>query len=344
MSIFKNLLGIREIKSPIFYKDFTEENPNLAKLVELKNKVKSSKREYIEKDIAFLKTGIQGEKNVYFELKNSFIPMICLHDISIQYEDYTAQLDFVVITAQFVMILETKKLNGNIYINESGDFIRYIKNKDGENKKREGIYSPISQNDRHVRIVKNMLSNKGIVTKLPIISGVVIANPKSVINKTKAPDKIKNEIFRYDQLTDILNNKINHYKKDFDISENKMKEIGNFFIENNKSTTYDYTKKYSLTEEDFTEQKLENNVVEEIVEKDIKEEKSYEELVEELKKYRLNKSREEKVKPYFIYNNEVMEEIIKVRPKDKEQLIKIKGFGPVKVEKYGQDIIDIIEM
>lgn len=29
--------------------------------------------------------------------------------------------------------------------------------------------------------------------------------------------------------------------------------------------------------------------------------------------------------------------------KNKEELINIKGFGPVKVEKYGQDIVGIIE-
>lgn len=74
MAIFKNLLGIREIKSPIFYKEFKEENRQLFDLIELRDKVKSNKKEYIESDITFLKAGIQGERNVYFEIKNSFIP------------------------------------------------------------------------------------------------------------------------------------------------------------------------------------------------------------------------------------------------------------------------------
>lgn len=37
-----------------------------------------------------------------------------------------------------------------------------------------------------------------------------------------------------------------------------------------------------------------------------------------------------------------MEEIIKLNPKDKNELINIKGFGPVKSEKYGEDIVNII--
>lgn len=354
MAILKNLLGIREIKSPMFYKEFREENKQLLDLIELRDKVKSSKREYIERDIAFLKAGIQGEENVYFELKNSFIPMICLHDIRIQDGDYVSQLDFVVITAHFIMILETKKLNGDIYINESGDFIRYIKNKEGRVLKKEGIYSPIAQNDRHIRIVKNMLEKEKIIKNLPVISSVVIANPKSIINKSKAPAKIKNEICRYDQLTEVIKKKINYYSKEKNIFEDKMKSIGEFFIINNKTIRYDYNKKYSLTEEDFIEQiaeeKSDKNIIENIdeefefpkVEVIRKTEKTYEQLITDLKSYRLNKSREEKVKPYFIYNNEMMEEIIKLNPKDKNQLITIKGFGPVKIEKYGKDIVDII--
>ena len=85
-------------------------------------------------------------------------------------------------------------------------------------------------------------------------------------------------------------------------------------------------------------------VVEAKIEVGVKKEKSYEELVDELKQSRLNKAKEEKVKPSFVYNNEMMEEIIKMKPKNEEELIAIRGFGPVKIEKYGQDIIDIIKL
>ena len=41
MAIFKNLLGIREIKSPIFYKEFKEENRQLFDLIKL-NQIKKN--------------------------------------------------------------------------------------------------------------------------------------------------------------------------------------------------------------------------------------------------------------------------------------------------------------
>lgn len=59
-------------------------------------------------------------------------------------------------------------------------------------------------------------------------------------------------------------------------------------------------------------------------------------------KYRTNKSREEGNKAYFVFTNEQLDNIIKVMPKNLNELLKIKGFGKVKCEKYGNDIINIV--
>nr|WP_278320198.1 HRDC domain-containing protein [Clostridium uliginosum] len=58
-------------------------------------------------------------------------------------------------------------------------------------------------------------------------------------------------------------------------------------------------------------------------------------MYKELKEYRLNKSKEENVKPYLIYSNEGIKEIIKAKPKTLDDIKIIPGFGKVKCEKYG---------
>jgi len=65
-------------------------------------------------------------------------------------------------------------------------------------------------------------------------------------------------------------------------------------------------------------------------------------MYEELKEYRLNKSRDEKIKPYFIYSNKELEEMVLKKPINKEELKLIRGFGEVKIAKYGDDIVEII--
>lgn len=49
------------------------------------------------------------------------------------------------------------------------------------------------------------------------------------------------------------------------------------------------------------------------------------------------------IKPYFIFNNETLDELVSLKPKNKDELLKIKGFGANKVEKYGVEIINIIK-
>ncbi|MGE5628597.1 MAG: nuclease-related domain-containing protein [Solirubrobacterales bacterium] len=154
MGIIGNLFGVRDITGPVFYKEFNEDNKQLADLEVLYEKVKSKKRDIIKRDITYLKAGLDGEKNVNYELKNSFVPMICMHDIRIAHEDYIAQLDYVLVTEYCTLVVETKKLNGDITINEAGEFTRRFKNNYGKVIKEEGMYSPIAQNERHVRIFR----------------------------------------------------------------------------------------------------------------------------------------------------------------------------------------------
>ncbi len=66
-------------------------------------------------------------------------------------------------------------------------------------------------------------------------------------------------------------------------------------------------------------------------------------IFKELKSYRLKKSREEQVKPYFLYNDNQLRDLITKMPKNKADLQRVNGFGPVKAEKYGDDILEIIK-
>ncbi|MDY3206899.1 nuclease-related domain-containing protein, partial [Clostridium baratii] len=249
--MFKEILfGISSVKGPEFIKEFTTDNKQLEDLKELSSKVKNDdKKKYIDKDIAILKYGIDGEKNTDYELKNSFIPMLILHDIRLESEDYVAQMDYIIITKYFIMILETKKLSGDISINESGEFVRSFKSKYGKVYKREGIYSPITQNERHVQILKKILKDNNVCKNIPIYSGIVMANPKSIINKSRAPKDIKEQIVKYDQLAKFIKDKIDYEKKKNDgiVFDKKMYSIAEYLKTNNKEASFDYMKKYSLT-------------------------------------------------------------------------------------------------
>ncbi|MFJ1627689.1 HRDC domain-containing protein [Marinilactibacillus psychrotolerans] len=65
-------------------------------------------------------------------------------------------------------------------------------------------------------------------------------------------------------------------------------------------------------------------------------------LYEELKTYRLNKSREENFKAYTIFTNKQLEALVEKMPTTKDDLLAVEGFGETKANKYGLDIVRIM--
>lgn len=380
MSLLDNALyaimnGKKTITETVFLKDFEKESQQLKDLIELSNKVTSDKKEIIDRDITLMKHGMDGENNVYFELKNSFIPMICLHDIRIEYKDYVAQIDFIAITHKFIYVLETKKLNGDIEITYDGDFIRSIKSSAGKTIKKEGMYSPISQNERHVKILRELLTKEGIIKTFPIKSAVIIANPKSIINKLKCPKAIQNNIYKYDQLTNLLKKELTAKNEEIAYLEKNIYKIAEFLINNHKPIAFDNIGKYSLADEDFatkstipTKTNTYNKPSPKIIPKETiqpkvtpveavqpiiipkesvqpmnNEDVTTSTVYKLLKEYRLKASRDEGIKPYLIYNNDELETLIRENPASKNELLQVKGFGPKKVDKYGDSILSILK-
>ena len=364
------MLESKQIKRPIFVKEFIAENSQLVELLELDSKLKpSSKKEMVERDIAFLKHGIEGEKNVAFELKNAFLPILCPHDIRLEFEGYVAQFDFIVISSKFICILETKKLNGDIEITRDGDFIRTIKGYNGRFIKKEGMYSPISQNERHTNILKEVLTKEKLIATLPVISLVVMANPKTILNKDKCSKAIQASIFKYDQIITFLKRR----QEDKAISkgnlELNMYKISDYLLENNKPLKMDYLAKYGLSDDDFAVVKHPmaqsinevaavysvgnevlrpvNKVVERSVNKSsinnsIPNSNGKIAVIAALKKYRLETSRVERIKPYMVFTDAQLESLIDIKPRYSKELLRVKGFGEKKVTKYGDAILRII--
>jgi hypothetical protein len=314
-----------------------ENNVQMKQLTDLLDKVGDNDKEKIENEIRKLKIGIEGEKKIEFELTSIHdTPLICLNDIRLEYNNEVAQMDFILVARSSIIVIESKELIGNISIDNEGNFTRTYQTYQNKIYKKEGMYSPIAQNDRHIEILKRMLvENKVIGKDFPIHSLVVIANDKCIVDKKFAPKAIKELITKYDQLRfkiqDIL-------KSDeiYDINDKDMKYIADYIYEKNKHIEYDYINKLGL--------KLKEEKPEIIVDNTNISEVGNDDLYEELKKYRYEKAKEKNMlnKVGFIFSNEVLEELILKSPRTKEQFINIKGLGESKWEEYGEDIIKII--
>jgi len=240
-----------KIKEPVFLKESSSASTQLAELQELAETAPSYIRARIEQDMKILSAGIFGEENIAFELRNSHMPMIILHDLYLTYGELSAQIDYLIITRKRNFVVECKNLIGDIEINSNGDFIRTI-NYNGKNKK-EGIYSPITQNQRHMELIKLIRSeSKGnFLTKALFEknfyenyrSVVVLANPKTILNAKYAKKEVKKQVIRADQLVAYIKN-VNSETGIDPVGEKQMEELAQFFYDLHKESPMDYVHKY----------------------------------------------------------------------------------------------------
>lgn len=342
MNILTKLKG-QKIDGPIFVKDFdADNNPNLIKLNQLLELVGDDQKPIIEDQIKLMTIGATGEKNVYYELLHSYLPLLCLHDIRLEYRNLTSQYDFIIIFKNYIMVLETKRIIGDIMIDSEGNFTRVFKDFKGNVYKKEGMYSPISQNQKHIDLLERMLLDHKLINNIPIYSLVVIANPKTIITKRYAPEEIKKCIIKYDQLKNEFTRLIDE-NKHFELSDDEMFNISDFIMENNRPIEYDYVKMLNLKIDEKVLVTKEKEKLSDIVD-DNKEEALNDELYEKLRTYRAEVAKKRNFSElYFVFNNKVIEQIVLEQPTTKEQLLSISGFGKKKWQEYGADIIAIVK-
>lgn len=317
----------------LYYSGNTLENKIKVLENKLKNVRSKEEKSYLYEEIQKYKYGIQGENKILYELKNSHIPMYILHDINLEYKDYKAQIDFIILTKKNYYIIECKNLYGNISIDNKGNFYRI------NNKNKVGIYNPITQLDRHVNIIRRYIEDRNnfigklIVKKIfdSMYHGIVVlANDNTVVEDKYAPKTVKNKVIRADQLIEY----IKYIEKNTDSYASSEKDIisscNNILALCKKEETIAEERPLLNINEDITDNNKTINI------------NNDDEIRTNLKKYRLNKSKELNYKPYFIFSDKTLEELINKKPKNKVELKQIEGFGDKKIEMYGIDIIKII--
>ena len=345
MALFQKKIGC------VFLKETSDAEAYIEKLEALLQTADEDSRKKIQKQIKLAQYGLEGENKVAYELKTSGMDMYVLHDICLETGDLSAQIDYIVVTRKLAYVIECKNLYGNIEIDNGGNFVRQI----GPSSPKEGIYSPITQNQRHLRVLKEIRkeSKGNFLLKMAFEkffeenhkSVVVLANPKTYLNAKYAPKEVKQQVIRADQLVDIK--KTDGGAKTDPKSEKAMLEVANFYLERHIQGHSDYAKQYEemvarhkMTAADETEGKT---IRQDTAEHETALQSQEAELVQKLKEFRLKQSRKENIKAYYIFNDAQMQELIAKRPQNREDLYAVAGFGKVKIEKYGDAILAILK-
>ncbi len=281
-----------------------------------------------------VKRGLEGEKEILYQLKKSNIGMFVLHDVNLVYEDLKAQIDFIVITPWACYFIECKNLIGNITVTEKGDFIReYSYN---GHKVRKGLESPyrqvLAQRDVYKKIwlkekgkLKSFLFEKNFDNLHRVL--VVAANGENILNTRYAPKEMKFNIIKSGALIQKLEYDRDHSDKELWDNKKEMEEWARYFLGLNvkRDETYDVSEKI--------EDGKENSNVELF---------DYELLKNKLMEFRKKRATEKNIPAYYVFTNDELSKIIRLMPRTVEELRDSKVLTDVKVNAHGKLIVDII--
>lgn len=306
----------------VFYKTENDLERKIEILTELQKKYPEN--DEIKRQLFLSKRGLQGEKQIIYELKNANIGMYVLHDITIRSGDSIAQIDFIVVTPYKNYFIECKDLIGDITVNNNGQFVRTYK-WNGQTIKKS-IYSPLTQAETHINIfLKNWKDRHNFLDNLFYsryvekynVPLVVMANSEGILNTKFAPKEIKSKVITSDQLLKYIQNDKNRANRDELCGKRQMEKIAKKFKEIDDPIVRDYENMYVKQEE-------KNNL-----------------LISKLKEYRTKKASERKIPEDYIFTDEELDKILSIMPTEIDQLKDI--LSDIKVKYHGKEIIDIIK-
>ncbi|MCK6207046.1 HRDC domain-containing protein [Bacillus infantis] len=339
MAFLKNVLNIltdkRDIKEPVIYKEFNEKSTIITSLSELSDsKDPNIDLKKVDHHLKLFSIGQTGEKSVLFELQHSMLPLVILHDVYLEYEGYAAQLDFVIITHKFIIVLEVKKMFGNIHITDKGEFQRVI-TKNNRIINKEGFYSPINQVERHAGILEKLLKDTGAIKKCPVTCAVTFANPKTILTMAKnAPANILSSVIRHDQIKTFIQNMLEKNSPVF-MTDQLVYKIGDTILKYSKEK--EFNKEDYLVHTPSPHAGLTNAAPIPTASNSTHENS----LKKSLTQFRMRRSKELNIKPYYIFTNKMLDELLEKKPLTIEKLLEIEGIGQKKAEEFGRDLLAI---
>lgn len=329
MGLINDAIDAFRFKDTVFYK----ENSDLQNKYDALNKLNEEfpNNEDLLQELYIVKKGFEGENEIAYQLKKANIGMYVLRDIKVEYEDLTAQIDYVVLTSLYTYFIECKNLVGNIIVNEKGDFIREL-NINGK-KIKKGMYSPFTQVEQQREVLRKIWeSHAGSLNKFfgsrqfnkyrRVL--VVAANQDTILDTSKAPDNMKYKILRADGLIRQLEYDFEHRdKNDTLLNKKELEKAAASYMEECIKDQIDYY--------DYYKSKFCNNT-----------NNSNEELKNRLIEFRKKRSSEMNIPAYYVFTNDELDKLVEYKPRSVEELKKSNILSPIKIKTHGEQVIGII--
>lgn len=206
---------------------------------------KHKKRSDIEGDLTKRKTGFKGELALDYELgklqgNNYYI----FQDLRLKSGHLYFQLDTLLLTKHFGLILEIKNIKGTLFFdNEFGQMIRTYEDKE------EGFKDPLIQAGAQRSLLREFLKENKLET-IPIEYFIVISHASTILKSSQGYHDAKERVFHADHLIQKIASLQKKYKN-IQVKKSKLDEIKQKLLSSHSpllSTPLEY---YQITKEEI---------------------------------------------------------------------------------------------
>lgn len=189
--------------------------------------------------------GISGEKSMDFPL--SFLDdklFSIYHDLRISDGVHHFQIDTLVISQHYLLILEVKNISG--ILNFDPTFNQLIRISD---TKEEAFPNPLTQVERQRSQLRALLQ-KMKIPEVPIETLIVIANRRAVIKATEAVQFISSKVIRSEYLPTKVKSLDQRYGELW-LTMKEVRKLGRTLVKLHEPLDRDVLKRFSISRNDL---------------------------------------------------------------------------------------------
>ncbi|WP_164462255.1 nuclease-related domain-containing protein [Bacillus sp. FJAT-42376] len=199
----------------------------------------------IKEDLAKIKAGYRGEQSLDYYL--SFLSndkYHILHDLRLLHKTHHFQIDSLLLSPNFILIMEIKNIAGTLYFDHS--FNQFIRTFDG---KEEVFPNPLFQIVRHKMQLTNWL-NEHLNLDVPVETLLIFSNASAIIKSSNPHSHSMKPVIQSAELI----SKVEEFEKKYKMpvmTDKQLKKIIKNLLKNHTASEVDVLDSYSILPEDI---------------------------------------------------------------------------------------------
>lgn len=203
------------------------------------------KYQVIQEKLAKGLAGYKGEMAVEYQL--SFLPKdqyLIFHNIRLQEQEHFFQMDFVLLSKEFVLSIEVKNMAGTLYFDPV--FQQLVRT---QNEKEEAFPDPLIQIQRHKSLMANWLSTHSYPS-IPIESLIAISSPYTLLKTSPRNESISRIILHSEALPAKIKKLELTYRKSC-LDDKQWRKLGRLIQKKDTPLNADILDQYDIRKDEL---------------------------------------------------------------------------------------------